>query len=159
MQSSWMKRSKKSKSNYFNSYGQLYGDREPVQLEITGIKPKKIKSKPACPTEVHEQIVAATWLEKNNVTFYHIPNGGRRSLSEGVKFKRMGVKAGIPDLCIPLARKGYHGLYIELKRQRGGVISEAQQYWLSQLKKEGYDVYVAKGANDLISYVKNYMGV
>jgi hypothetical protein len=108
--------------------------------------------------EAYEQVVAATWLEKNNILFYHIPNGGRRNMLEAVKFKRMGVKAGVPDLCIPLARKGYHGLYIELKRVSGGSVSEAQRYWLEELQRQGYDVFVAKGADELIKYVKNYIG-
>ena len=77
---------------------------------------------------------------------------------EAIKLKRMGVKAGIPDLCIPIARKGHHGLYIELKRRSGGVVSDTQQYWLEELKRQGYDVFIAKGADELIDYVKNYLG-
>ena len=32
--------------------------------------------------------------------------------------KRQGVKAGVPDIMLPAARAGYHGLYIELKGRR-----------------------------------------
>lgn len=109
------------------------------------------------PKEDQEQIVVATWLEKNNILFYHIPNGGARSLQEGVKFKRMGVKPGIPDICVPMARKGYHGLYGELKRKTGGVLSDNQAYWLDTLKRQGYYVFVAKGADAFIVEVKNYL--
>jgi hypothetical protein len=119
--------------------------------------PNNFRLTPVIPKEDHEQIVAATWLDKNNIPFYHIPNGGRRNLIEAMKFKRMGVKAGIPDICIPVARSGHHGLYIELKRKEKGVISENQQYWLDELKRQGYDVFVAQGAEALIQYVKNYL--
>jgi len=46
---------------------------------------------------------------------YHIPNGGSRNTLEAANLKRQGVKAGVPDLCLPVARNGFHGLYIEMK--------------------------------------------
>jgi hypothetical protein len=114
--------------------------------------------KPNIPKEDYEQIVVATWLSKSNIPFYHIPNGGRRNMLEALKFKRMGVKAGIPDICIPVARKGYHGAYGELKRLVGGRVSEAQEYWMEELKRQGYYVFVGKGADEFIQQVKNYLG-
>jgi|SRR5579862_3876897 len=115
------------------------------------------KLKVLVPKEDQEQIVVATWLSKNNIPFYHIPNGGRRNMLEAIKFKRMGVKAGIPDICVPVARKGYHGLYCELKRRSGGVISEQQAYWLEELRLQGYYVFVSNGADDAITKVKTYL--
>lgn len=46
---------------------------------------------------------------------YHIPNGGSRNRLEAANLKRQGVKSGVPDLCLPVARGKYHGLYIEMK--------------------------------------------
>lgn len=46
---------------------------------------------------------------------YHIPNGGSRNELEAANLKRQGVKAGVPDLTLPVALNGYHGLYIEMK--------------------------------------------
>lgn len=46
---------------------------------------------------------------------YHVPNGGKRDAATAVALKRQGVKAGVPDIMLPAARAGYHGLYIELK--------------------------------------------
>jgi hypothetical protein len=134
---------------YLNAYGALYGE---GQITL----PKK-RSKSLIPLEREEQEVVKQWLEKMNIIFYHIPNGGKRTVVEGVILKRMGVKAGIPDFCIPMARKGYHGLYGELKRRKGGVISVQQAYWLSELTKQGYYVFVAHGADEFIQQVKNYM--
>jgi len=98
-------------------------------------------------------------MTKANIVFYHVPNGGKRNWLEAVKFKRLGVKAGIPDLVIPMARKGYHGLYIELKRVSSGALSDNQKYWLEELKRQGYDCFVAHGADELIEYVKNYLEI
>ena len=46
---------------------------------------------------------------------HHIPNGGSRNQLEAANLKRQGVKAGVPDLCLPVARNGKHGLYVEMK--------------------------------------------
>ena len=44
---------------------------------------------------------------------YHVPNGGKRDKATAAVLKRQGVKAGVPDIMLPAARAGYHGLYIE----------------------------------------------
>ena len=46
---------------------------------------------------------------------HHCPNGGSRNKAEAVKLKQMGVKVGIPDLCLPVPMGMYNGLYIEMK--------------------------------------------
>jgi hypothetical protein len=115
------------------------------------------KLKVQIPKESAEQIVLAAWLDKNNILYYHCPNGGKKSLPEAFQLKRMGVKAGVPDICVPVARRGYHGLYCELKRKEGGVVSESQRQWLEALRREGYYVFVSKGADDAIARIKLYL--
>lgn len=109
-------------------------------------------------TEDQEQAIVANWLDAHKILFYHIPNGGKRDIREAVKFKRIGVKAGVPDICIPLARKCYHGAYGELKRKVGGVVSVAQAYWMEELRRQGYYVFIGKGADEFIEHVKYYLG-
>lgn len=46
---------------------------------------------------------------------FAIPNGGARHPAVAAKLKAEGVKAGVPDLFLPVARHGYHGMFIELK--------------------------------------------
>ena len=62
---------------------------------------------------------------------FHVPNGGKRSIAEAARFRRMGVKAGVPDLVLPVARGQYHGLYIELKAH-GGTASPNQKIWIER---------------------------
>ena len=59
---------------------------------------------------------AGTMPELN--LLYHIPNGGSRNKAEAANLKRQGVRAGVPDLFLPVARGGYHGPYIELKFEK-----------------------------------------
>lgn len=116
------------------------------------VKPKVIE----IPTEDQEQTKLCVWMEKNNILFFAIPNGGYRSLKEAVKFKRCGVKSGIPDLCIPVPRKCYHGLYIELKRIKGGNISYNQHWWIDELTKNGYLVKICYGFEQAKTVVEEY---
>lgn len=94
-------------------------------------------------TESSEQQALFRWAEFQSGRYpelqllYHIPNGGKRSKSEAARFRAEGVKAGVPDLCLPVARCGCHGLYIEMKREDGRV-SENQSRWLHDLMKQGY---------------------
>ena len=46
---------------------------------------------------------------------YHIPNERKCTPQQGARLKRMGVKSGVPDLHLPVARGVYHGLYLEMK--------------------------------------------
>ena len=89
---------------------------------------------------------------------FHIPNGGKRNAAEAARFKAEGVKAGVPDICLPVARGGYHGLYIELKRREGGHATDKQLDWLERLSGQGYKTAVCHGweaaANVITAYLK-----
>ena len=70
----------------------------------------------------------------------------------------MGVKAGVPDLFYPVPAHGYHGLFIEMKADKGRV-SEQQKRWIKALETFGYRCVVAHGweeaRRELEWYVRN----
>lgn len=86
-----------------------------------------------------------------------IPNGGKRSKAEAARMKAAGVKAGVPDMCLPVPRGEYHGLYIELKRQKGGRLSDEQRIWLGKLREQGYAAYMCCGWNEAAETIMRYM--
>jgi hypothetical protein len=75
----------------------------------------------------------------------------------GGRLKAAGLKAGVPDVFLPVARCGMHGLWLELK-VIGNRPSTAQEQWHRDLEAEGYEVRVAYSwfqAKELIlEYVK-----
>ena len=73
---------------------------------------------------------------------YHIPNEGKRTVSNGAALKRQGLKKGVPDICLPVPRAKYHGMYIEMKRI-GGKPTAEQQYYINELAKQGYCCVIA----------------
>lgn len=87
---------------------------------------------------------------------FHIPNGGRRDAITGAALKRRGVKAGVPDICLPIACGGYHGLFIELKVGNNKP-SAAQREWLYWLQKHGYSVFVCYGWLEAADRIEKYL--
>jgi hypothetical protein len=88
---------------------------------------------------------------------YAIPNAGQRHPAVGAKFKAEGLRAGFPDLCLPVARGGYFGLYLEMKAEDGRLRPE-QRDWLKALKEQGYQTAVAFGDDEGYRIVMNYLG-
>lgn len=76
---------------------------------------------------------------------YHTPNGGNRDPRVGAKMQGQGVRRGVPDLCLPIARpadgtySAYHGLYLELKVNKRPLTTEQEQ-WIAFLREQGYCV-------------------
>lgn len=89
---------------------------------------------------------------------YHVPNEGKRTASQAMRMARMGLKAGVPDLCLPVARGTYHGLYIEMKYD-DGRLSPAQREWIQQLTAQGCYTAVCYGAAEAITVLEEYMEI
>lgn len=115
--------------------------------------------KPRSREEEADQMRFIVWLAERSIRHHASPNGARRSMQQGAKLKRMGMSAGFPDVEIPYPRGKYHGLYIELKRESGGVISPAQREWLNHLRAEGYAAMVAKGYAEAVDITERYFAL
>lgn len=87
---------------------------------------------------------------------YHIPNGGSRNRIEAANLKRQGVKAGVPDLCLPVARGNYHGLYIELKAGKNKT-TDKQDEWLQNLRDQQYAAEVCVGWEQAAEVITKYL--
>lgn len=87
---------------------------------------------------------------------YHVPNGGKRDKATAAVLKRQGVKAGVPDLVLPVARCGYHGLYIELKAP-GGSVQKSQKEYIKRLGKQGYLAVICYGWQETVELLRNYL--
>jgi len=61
---------------------------------------------------------------------------------------------------LPVPVGQYHGLFIEMKRLNASPsdTSQAQQTWITYLRKQGYCVEVCKGAVEAIAAIKHYLG-
>lgn len=90
---------------------------------------------------------------------FAIPNGGTRITREAVALRRQGVKSGVPDLCLPVARGGYHGWWGEMKRLRSGHLSPEQRDWITRLRREGYWAGWHRGADEMLADLLWYLSL
>jgi hypothetical protein len=114
-------------------------------------------------TEHDEQVNLMQWAAHATCAhpelhlLYAIPNGGQRHKVTAAKLKAEGVKSGVPDLHLPVPRGTFAGLYIELKRRKGGVVSPEQREWLNNLEAHGYRTYVCKGWESARDAILEYL--
>lgn len=87
---------------------------------------------------------------------HHIPNGGKRNAAEAAHLKRLGVKAGVPDLHLPVARGGYHSLYVEMKTAKG-TTSEKQRKWIKALNDQGNLAIICRDWQEAAEALVNYL--
>jgi VRR-NUC domain len=89
---------------------------------------------------------------------YAVPNSGNRNLYVARKLKAEGVRAGVADLCLPTARRGYHGLYLEMKSE-DGTASKEQKEFLRGVSEEGYCAIIARGVEEAHAALEWYLGL
>jgi hypothetical protein len=96
-----------------------------------------------CGTEHGHQSALFCWAAQNQDRFpelkwmYAIPNGGERNVAVAAKLRAEGVRAGVSDVCLPIARGPFHGFYIEMKKP-GGKESDKQKEFGAFLVEQGY---------------------
>ena len=87
---------------------------------------------------------------------YHIPNESIGGIKGVTRNRQMGCRKGVPDLCLPIPMSGYHGLYIELKTDRGRL-NEDQKRWLKNLSAMGYRTKCCRGWKEAAKVLAEYM--
>ena len=89
---------------------------------------------------------------------YHVPNGGHRHKAVAAKLKGQGVKSGVPDLVLPMARGGFFGLYIEFKAAVDPApVSASQHAYIGRLTQQGYLAIVCRGHFDAMEQLRAYL--
>lgn len=120
------------------------------------------------PTEYDECVVFVQWLRLNNIPHSHCANesqsGGKNAMIRGAKLKRIGQSRGVFDYDIYVPKKGITGevdcyelIKIEMKRKKGGTVSEEQKNWAKIYEMAGIPNKICKGADEAIDFVKNYL--
>lgn len=113
------------------------------------------------PLETEEQQTVAEYLDFTGLLWLHIPNERKAKPQYIAKLKRLGMKPGAPDILIfvPTPCGNFAGLAIELKRRKGGVVSDNQKEWLQGLRNCEWKAVVCKGADEAIQAIEETYGV
>lgn len=119
------------------------------------------------PSEHEEQVAVIDWCFANTAKhpeldlIFAIPNGamlggGRIGAIRANALKAEGLRPGVCDLFLPVARHDYHGLFIEMKTKKG-TVSESQHEFITAVEGQGYFATVCKGADEAISTLEWYI--
>ena len=115
------------------------------------------------PTEHEEQCALFAWAAANEAAhpelccMFAIPNGGHRHPAVAAQLKAEGVRAGVPDICLPIARGRFHSLWIEMKR-KPNTTTDAQRQWLDTLHQQGHCAVVCWSAAEAQQTIMAYLG-
>lgn len=113
-------------------------------------------------SEDAEQEIVIQWAKLSEgkwpelALLHHIPNGGSRDVREAKKLQRMGVRAGVADLHLPVARGPWHGLYIEMKYD-DGRLQKTQKGFLKLAAEQGVYCVACFTAEDAIEVIRQYV--
>ena len=124
-------------------------------------KPKKVDLKQDnwIGSEDDFQIAVARLLDASGLKWFHCPNGGSRNAREGAKFKRMGVKSGVPDIVIiNTTKEGDVGMVIELKVGKN-TRSKPQTDWLLDFFTNGWVVATCYSITSVEKLLERYYGI
>lgn len=113
------------------------------------------------PTEHEEQKALIKWFDlqypKLRGRLAACPNGGQRNVIVATKLKAEGVRAGYLDLNLLTPRQGFSGLFIEMKRVKGGSVSDDQSSWIEWLREQGFRVEVCRGFDAAKGVITDYL--
>ena len=101
-----------------------------------------------------QQKIRGKWPEL--ALLFHIKNETAEGAGRVAADRIQGVKKGVPDLCLPVARGPYHGLWIEMKSERGRVGS-AQTWWITHLNEQNNLAVVCYGWQEAVKVLEWYM--
>lgn len=114
--------------------------------------------------EHNEQCALMQWAKVSERKYpelkmlYANPNAAKRSPRQGAWMKAEGMRAGVPDLCLPVARGKYHGAYIEIKIPPNKPTKE-QAIWIANLREQGYLSIVAYDWDTARQALEAYLGL
>lgn len=119
-------------------------------------------------SEHTEQCAVIQWARLHEERYpalkllFAVPNGGYRNKVTAIKLQEEGVKSGVPDLLLPIARKRVYstwaGLAIEMKDGKNKTTPN-QDWWLQSLSDYGWCTQVCHSADEAIKAISEYLGI
>jgi len=149
-------------------YAKSEKNRDSLQEAWKGSGPKKKRrAKSDIPTEREEQVKLAKYLDSLGLLWCHVPNEGHGGYGKGAQIKgaqlrSQGLRKGVPDVLVfnkcTVTEDGetlsYSGCAIELKRQKGGRVSDSQKEWIEGLRRAGWVAEVCNGFEEAQKLIK-----
>lgn len=88
-----------------------------------------------------------------------VPNASMCPVHVGAKMNKEGRRKGYPDLQLLYPSNGYHGLIIEMKKEKGGSVSKEQKDFIQWFNSNGYKAVICKGFEEAKNVIQDYLDV
>lgn len=88
---------------------------------------------------------------------FAIPMGGNRTIQTRIYLRSEGARKGTPDLFLAYPSQGLHGLFIEMKRIKGGKVEPEQEEFMRVLRLAGFGAGVCRGCDEAIKTITQYL--
>lgn len=138
---------------------------------VTKVTPIKLPSPEqlgTVQTEHNQQVAVMAWAASQRSRhpelkwLFAIPNGGNRSPIEASRLKAEGVRAGVSDLMLPVAKGQYHGLFVEVKlvarkNHKQGGRSPEQVEFQAFAQEQGYAAITCYGWEHVTRAIEGYL--
>lgn len=111
------------------------------------------------PTERQEQRAYVSWFYKAypGERLAKFCNEGRRTAAQTRLLISEGLYVGVPDIVVCTKRAAFGALFIEMKRRRGGIASDAQKLAIAHLNANGYLALICRGWDEAREATIKYM--
>lgn len=113
------------------------------------------------PLEHEEQanLFSRVWTYRNQIPelkcFFAVPNQGAARLKN---LQTEGTMRGVFDTFLAVPRNGKHGLFGELKRRKGGKVSQEQYNFAALVTAQGYEAQIWYGCEEAWNSILRYLG-
>lgn len=87
---------------------------------------------------------------------FAVPNGAKVSMSQARILRSEGLTSGVSDMLLLLPRKGYHGLCIEFKTEKGRQ-SDTQKQFQSMVESQGYLYVIVRSFPSFMQLIDDYV--
>lgn len=130
-----------------------------MRLRPWWTKPFKLRHE-----ETENQIALVRWFRLQYPELGDLlvsyPAGMNLSLSQRIRARNMGLKAGVPDLILFVPKiiknKFFPCLFIEMKAEKGRL-SEVQKDYHRKLKNHGYTIVISYSCEEAMEKIKSYL--
>jgi hypothetical protein len=131
----------------------------PLTTTVADYAPRIRRAEP----EHDQQVTLFAWAAEMEAQhpelrlLFAVPNWiGTRTRHHGAYLKAEGRKPGVPDVWLPVSRRYYHGLVIEMKVKPNRP-SDEQRAWLAALEAADYAVHVCYSAIEAEAVILHYL--
>ena len=108
--------------------------------------------------EYDEQVKFVEYVRAKypDLLFTASTQGLKLTAMQGARFKKMGYLAGTPDLLFFQPTDEYHGLFVEMKSERG-IQSPEQRTFQGYAERSGYKYSLCRSAEKAIEALESYL--